>query len=555
MARFGLLVKTPILETGYMISCILMILLLSLALADRINHLKFRARLSDQALAKSEKKYRNIFNNIQDVYFEISTKGKIIEISPSANRFFPFKRRELLGEPITKILTLDLDAFIHKVVNQNEVTNFETKLTSSSDRHSFGAIHAIFTGSTHQTSGKIIGSLRDISKQKKLEQQLLQSQKMEAIGTLTGGIYHDFNNLLSAIIGNAELGRLKAEKQSRAYEKFNKIYKSARKAADLTRQLLAFSRKQVIQPKMINLNTVINDMFHILRRVIEEDIEISLNCAPDIPGIIADSAQIEQIIMNLSVNARDAINENREPGSNRHISIKTGTIVLDDAYVVKHLESRVGPHVKLCVCDSGIGMTQETAGRIFDPFFTTKKKDRGTGLGLSTVFGIVKQNKGSLQVYSEPGNGTTITIYWPASDQPADDTKQKQSSITPPKGSATILLVEDDDGVRDYATEILSEVGFQVITASDGPKALDSIKNGKLKPDILFTDVIMPNMRGPELAKHVQAVIPDIKILFASGYTDNHIVKDGVLDPGINFIQKPFSAKEIIQKINQVLKS
>lgn len=553
MTRLGFMIKSPLMENSFILSSIVMILLLSLALADRINHLKYQVQQSNYALIESEKRYRNIFNNIQDVYFELSKDGKFVEISPSAKFFFQYNREELLGQPISKILNLNKEEFIKQALNQFNVINFETGFTNHDGKPSFGAIHAVYHESQHNKPGRIIGSLRDISEQKKLENQLMQAQKMEAIGTLSGGIAHDFNNILSAILGNAELGLIRIKEGEPSKNEFTKIFKAAEKATNLTRQLLAFSRKQVIQPKVIDLNSVLKDIHNILRRLIEEDIEIEIECDSNIPGIIADEAQIEQIIINLAVNARDAINENKK--NNRIISIKTGYTILDEKYVAKHLGSHIGSHVMLCVNDSGVGIKPEIKNRIFDPFFTTKEKHHGTGLGLSTVFGIVKQNNGSIQVYSEAGQGSTIKIYWPASEQPADIKTEKVLNIDQLYGNETILLVEDDEGVREYAAEILAQFGYNIIVASDGQNALDLMEKKNIKPDILITDVIMPGMRGPELAQQIIKKFPSIKVLYASGYTDNHIVKDGVLEPDVNFIQKPFSARDIANKVYQILHS
>jgi PAS domain S-box-containing protein len=394
----------------------------------------------------------------------------------------------------------------------------------------------------------------EITEQKRLEAQLVQSQKMEAVGTLAGGISHDFNNFLTVINGYAQISLKRMEENDPLYRYINTILKAGKKAEDLTRQLLAFSRKQIYQAKIVDLNSLITSFEHMLRRFISEDISMNMILSLKNPAIKADPGQIEQIFMNLIVNSRDAIKQGSEHLKEKKITIETAITNLDANYIKNHPGSKVGNFAYISVSDTGVGIDKEIKEKIFEPFFTTKDKSHGTGLGLATVYGIVKQNNGSIYVYSEKGYGTTFKIYWPIADDTQISEDHEKHSESMMKGSETLLLVEDDEEVRGFASTALQNLGYTVYEAENGKRALEFIKaESKLNLDLLVTDMVMPEMNGKELANELMKINPETKIIFTSGYTDNHIVQSGNLDKNVNFIQKPFSEQTLARKIRTVL--
>jgi PAS domain S-box-containing protein len=386
----------------------------------------------------------------------------------------------------------------------------------------------------------------DISQRRHLEEQLLHAQKMESIGRLAGGVAHDFNNLLTPIMGYSEFLKMDLPENSPATAKVDNILKAADKARTLVQQLLSFSRKQILDMKILDLNQVIISFTEILRRTIPENIEIHFNLMADTCGIRADMQQLEQIIMNLVVNANDAI------VGNGIISIETAVVSLDSEYCRQREGVTPGRYVMLAVTDNGSGMDKETLANIFEPFFTTKGVGSGTGLGLATVYGLVKQHGGNIWVYSEPGRGTTFKIYFPIiDDMPVDAQTETSRQVTFPKGKGTILLVEDNAMARAMVHELLGMHGFEVIVAEGPKQALQMIEDQQM--ELLVTDVVMPDMTGPELYELLLKSHPDLKVLFMSGYTSNVIVHHGILDEGINFIQKPFAVNEFAERVKAVL--
>jgi PAS domain S-box-containing protein len=388
-----------------------------------------------------------------------------------------------------------------------------------------------------------------------LEEQLLQSQKMEAVGSLAGGIAHDFNNLLTVINGHAEIALMKMEKNRPIKKDIKCILDAGTRAADLTRQLLAFSRKQIFKPQIIDINQVITGMEKMLNRLIGEDIYMTMDFDTDIPRIKADPGQIEQILMNLIVNARDALMEPKRGRRKKKIVIETGQAYLDEAYVIQHPGAKTGPHVFFSISDNGAGMAEETKNKIFEPFFTTKDKGRGTGLGLSTVYGIATQNNGCIDVQSEPAKGTTFKIFWPCTmeEETVEMTEVPEKRVL--EGNETILLVEDEDSVRNFTSESLQQLGYMVFEAADGNAAQELLMENGIKVDLLITDLIMPEMNGWELAEKLKEMYPHIAVLYTSGYTDDFIIQNGALQEGIHFIQKPFSFQTLAEKVREVLDS
>ena len=387
---------------------------------------------------------------------------------------------------------------------------------------------------------------RLVEEKRMLEEQLAQAQKMESIGRLAGGIAHDFNNILTTILGYSELLLFDIPTDAPRREQVESIHAAAERASALTRQLLAFSRKQILEVKPISLNRTIGAILKIIAKMLGEDITVETRFEAENDVIEADCSQIEQVMMNLAVNARDAM-----PGGGRLV-IETRETDLDESYVRKHPEVSPGPHVMLAVSDSGEGMAREVRERIFDPFFTTKEQGKGTGLGLATVHGIVKQHGGHIFVYSEPGAGTTFKIFFPLSRKPEARDEKKRAAM--PRGEATILVVDDEDSVRDFITDTLEPLGYRCLSASCGREALEVAAAAEREIHLLLTDVVMPGMNGRELADALCAGRSGIRVIFMSGYTENTITADGVLKDGTNYLAKPLSPGVLAEKVHQVLK-
>ncbi len=377
------------------------------------------------------------------------------------------------------------------------------------------------------------------------EEQLRHAQKMEAVGRLAGGVAHDFNNLLSVVLSYCSFMSDDLAANDPMREDLDQIRRAGERAADLTRQLLAFSRQQVIEPRILDLSTVISGMEKMLRRLVGEDVEVQFSHAPGLGRVKADPGHLEQVIMNLVVNARDAM-----PIGGRLV-IETANVVLDESYAQQRFDV-AGPHVMLAVSDTGNGMDKETQLRIFEPFFTTKEKGKGTGLGLSTVFGIVKQSGGTIWVYSEIGKGTTFKVYLPHTDEVARAPRHTAELATL-RGGETILLVEDDDQVRLVARGILKRNGYRVLEARNGGEALLMCEKHAGEIDLLLTDVVMPQMSGTELAARLLLIRPDLKVLYMSGYTEDAIIHHGVVDAGIELLQKPLTPDTLLRKVRGVL--
>lgn len=387
----------------------------------------------------------------------------------------------------------------------------------------------------------------EITARERVEKQLLQAQKMEAIGRLAGGIAHDFNNLLVPIIGYVDLSLADLDPDSKLYADLVLVRKAAERAANLTRQILAFSRQQVLKTEVLDLNEVIVDLQKMLHRLIGEDIEIRMSLNPSPCWVQADKGQIEQVLMNLVINARDAMPEGGE------LILETANTLFDEDYVEKYAgELAPGHYAMLAVSDTGCGMDAETQKCIFDPFFTTKESGKGTGLGLATTFGIIKQHQGNIQVYSEPGNGTTFKIYLPKTESPLQTTDSETEDPISICGSETVLVAEDEKMVRELVCETLKAHGYDVIGV-DNPADCLEMASGKATVHLLLTDMIMPGMNGKELYQKLVAIHPNCRVLYMSGYTTNVVIHGGILDKGINFLQKPFTVYQLVRKARKVL--
>ncbi len=511
-------------------------------------------RQGEQALRAAEEKYRELVETINDIIFAADEMGRVTYISPVVEAALGYKPSEILGDAITKIVAPDDLAQVAPALREPGSVNvqpLEYRVVTKSRKLRWmrSSLRPILQG------GRMVGVrgvLTDITERKKLEEQLRQSQKMEAIGQLAGGVAHDFNNLLTGILSYSELLLEEPGLTPEARAGLNEIRTAGERAAALTRQLLAFSRRQVFQPKVVDLNRLVFDMEKMLHRLIGEDIHLVISLGAGLGRVKIDPSQTEQILMNLAINSRDAMPR----GGN--LIIETANVTLDETYTRQHVAVQPGEYVRLAVSDTGCGMDAETQAHLFEPFFTTKGVGKGTGLGLSTVYGIVKQSAGHISVYSEVGVGTTFKIYLPC----VVDAESKAAGAVDPKpavqhelphGSGTVLLVEDNEGVRKITRQVLQQSGYTVVEAADGEGALKRSAEYHAAIDLLLTDVIMPGINGREVAERLSAARPGMKVLYMSGYTDDAILRHGGLTDGSPVIEKPFTPDALRRKVHEVL--
>jgi PAS domain S-box-containing protein len=505
---------------------------------------------AEAALRASEERFRALVENSSDSVVVVDGEGRISYVSGSSHRHLGWQPHEMMGQSIFDFLHPDDRELAAATQSEALQRPGETVSAEVRFRHADGSWRIMEGFAVNRLNdpsvGGIILNARDITERRRLEEQLRQAQKMEAVGQLAGGIAHDFNNLLTAILGYTNLLIDEMPKDDPLRQDLEEIKSAGDRAASLTRQLLAFSRRQMLQPQVVDLNALVQQLEKLLRRLISEDVELVTVLAPGLPAIKVDPASIEQVLVNLVVNARDAM-----PHGGR-ITIETGVADLDDRYVDTHPSAAPGRYVMLAVSDTGQGMDQGTRSRIFEPFFTTKEQGKGSGLGLATVYGIVQQSDGSIGVYSEPGHGTSFKVYLPTTDAAAPARVSTANSDSTNKGWETVLLVEDEDAVRALAREVLRRNGYVVIEARHG---LDALRLAERHPDpihLLITDVVMPHMSGRELADRFSEVRPAMKVLFMSGYTD-HAAMHRHLTPGAAFLQKPFTPETFARKVRSML--
>ncbi|MFN2577493.1 MAG: PAS domain S-box protein [Pyrinomonadaceae bacterium] len=509
---------------------------------------------TEQALRQTEERYRLLFDtNPLPMWVYDRDSWGFLAVNEAAISYYGYSRNEFLSMTIKDIRSAEDVAVL--IDNISDKRGFNSAGTWKHLRKDGSPIdveiisHPLMFGGRN---AKLVLA-NDVTERKRAEaalhhaeEQLRQSQKLEGIGQLAGGIAHDFNNLLTVINGFCALAMREVKCDDPLFGNLEEIKKAGDRATSLTRQLLAFSRRQVLQPKVLNLDTVVTDMEKMLQRIIGENIDLRAVLEPTLGNVNADPGQIEQILLNLVVNARDSMPDGGK------LTIETDNVYLNEQYVKDHVGAQAGPHVMLAVADTGHGMDRETIARIFEPFFTTKEMGKGTGLGLSTVYGIVKQSGGNIWVYSEIGRGTTFKIYLPRVGAAAEEYKRNIENARATKGSETILLVEDEDMLRKLGRQTLKGHGYCILEAANGGEAIALAANeGRI--DLLLTDVIMPGMNGREVAIGLLKTRPSLRVLFMSGYTDDAIVHHGVLDESANFIQKPFSPDELARKVRQVL--
>ncbi|MEW6209192.1 MAG: PAS domain S-box protein [Acidobacteriota bacterium] len=534
--------------------------LADVALAESILSI-FAARVSaemerkaaEEALRQAEERYRSIVENASYGISLSTPAGRFLAVNPAMVAMLGYDSvEELMKVNIATDIYADPEdrkRLIERYVPEGKIEDVEVEWKRKDGSQIRVNLRGRLIRDEEGQPEAFEILVEDVTERRHLEEQLRQSQRMESIGMLAGGVAHDFNNLLTAIIGYSEILLANVSRDDPRRMSVEEINRAGKRAADLTRQLLAFSRKQILQPRVINLNSVITDLEKMLSRLIGEDVEMMTRLDPDLGLVKADPGQIEQVIMNLVVNARDAMPEGGM------LMIETANAEIDEAYARRHVGVAPGQYALVAISDTGMGMNEETQSRIFEPFFTTKEQGRGTGLGLSTVYGIVKQSGGNIWVYSEEGRGTTFKVYLPRANEEETAEQAEARSAEAPRGSETILIVEDEELVRRLTIDALEDIGYTVLEAKDGPEALRICEQHTEPIHLLLTDIVMPQMSGRDLARRVAGLRPEIKTLYMSGYTGTVIVNQNLLDAEKVFIQKPFTPRSLAQKVREALDS
>jgi PAS domain S-box-containing protein len=501
---------------------------------------RWQRRRAELAMRESEGRLRLIFEHVSDALFIAEDSGAIVDANPAACA--------LSGQSIQTLRSLKMGDVLPEssLENGRNLSTAPTRLGSDLFRRHDGKV--LDVRSAAFAPGVLVYTVRDLTRERELEDRLGQAQKMEAVGQLAGGVAHDFNNLLTVIMSYSSMLLTDAGTTTEVRADIQEISDAAGRAAALTRQLLAFSRKQVLQLRAVSVNAVVTDVEKMLRRLIGEDISLNTHLDSDLALINGDSGQLEQVLINLAVNARDAM-----PNGGA-LTITTANVLLSDEHSERHLGAAPGEYVMLAVTDTGSGMTREVQQRLFEPFYTTKGVGKGTGLGLATVHGIVKQSGGDIYVYSEPGDGTTFKVYFPRlrkSSEVMTTTAEHRAMV--PRGSETLLLAEDDEALRALSARVLIGLGYKVLIARTGGEALRMVGQYEGRIDLIATDVVMPEMNGSQLVEQVLEARPNIRVLFMSGYTDDEVMRRGVIDGQTAFLQKPFTPDLLAHKVREVL--
>ncbi len=506
-----------------------------------------------EAIQKSEEKFQTIFEGMKVGIALVNGDGKIMESNQTLQKMLGYRGEELYGKGLTELAhpedaNQDMDDYQELMAGKKTHYQLERRYLRKDGEILWGRLSVSLPYGTEELPSYTIHMIEDITGWKQLEMQFLRFQKMETVGQLAGGIAHDLNNLFTILNGYSQLSLLEVKEDHPLRGNLEEIQKTTARAAQLTHHLLAMSRRQVLDMKVVDLNRLLESLETMLRRIIGEDIELILDLKSDLGKVKVDPGQTEQVILNLVVNARDAM-----PNGGK-LLIQTSNIELDETYVRSHFDVTPGRYVLLSVTDTGCGMGPEVREKIFDPFFTTKEKGKGTGLGLSTVYGIVKQSGGHIWVYSERNHGTTFKIYLPSVGEEACHLSRTEEVSDFPKGDETILLVEDEDALRSLAARILRDQGYRVLEAPNGGEAMKFARElARETIHLLVTDLVMPQMGGKELVEQFTLLHPESRILFISGYTDGVMVHHASLSPGTPFLQKPFSPMELAKKVREVL--
>ena len=506
---------------------------------------------TEQSLYESETRFKAL-HNASFGGIGIHDKGVILDCNQGLSEMTGFSLTELIGmDGLSLIAEESREAVMEKILSGYEKPYEAVGLRKNGEEFPMRleARNIPYKGKkVRVVEFRDITDLKQAEEEReKLQAQLNQAQKMESVGRLAGGVAHDFNNMLSVIIGNAELALRHVSSNDPLHNRLQEILNAATRSADITRNLLAFARKQTIAPELLDLNKAVASMLNMLRRLIGEDIDLAWLPGTDIWPVKMDPSQIDQILANLCVNARDAI---ADVG---RITIETGAATFDQVYCSDHVGFLPGDFVLLAISDDGTGMNKETLNQLFEPFFTTKEMGKGTGLGLATVYGIVKQNNGFINVYSEPAKGTTFKIYLPRYHPRTEQSPKKEPVVPNARGRETILLVEDETSILKMTSILLENLGYMVLPANTPGEAIDLAHEHAGEIHLLMTDVVMPEMNGHDLARSLLSICPTLKRLFMSGYTANVIAHHGVLDDGVQFIQKPFTMQDLAAKVRQVL--
>jgi PAS domain S-box-containing protein len=505
---------------------------------------------------RTEEKYGNLFANSEDVIFISTPEGRFIDINPAGAKMFGYSSaEEMLNLDISKSFYIDpkgREKYKKIMQTKGRVKDYGLVIQNRDGEE----VHVSETSTAvRDTSGEVIayqGIIRDVTYQRQLEQQLFQAKKMESIGMLAGGIAHDFNNILTTIRGYADLIMMSLKSTDPLFKDVDNIIKGVKRAEDLIHQLLGFSRRQMIEPRIIDINKVITDLHTMLVRLISDDIEFDLDLKDDLDFIKADPVQIQQILVNLVANAGHAIKKQEDKSLGKKLRINSNEFTITRDMLEQYPGSREGKYIQINISDTGIGMSDETKQNIFEPFFSTKNEGEGTGLGLATVYGIVKQNKGYIYIDSQIGKGTTFKIFWPITEVQQRDETRIDTQITFKERNETIIFVEDDSDVRSLASQALNSFGYTVIEASNGRVALDIIMINKI--DLVISDIVMPEMDGEELADNLRKLNPEIRILLCSGFTDSRIsMRERKSKTGYHFLPKPYTIKNLEKTIRLIL--